>query len=118
MTNQPDTKPRWMFSAERRFNFGRRRFVAAFALVLTLAALTGLFSALLAGGTARAVDADGRRSVGRAGFNANFGASKSTAPFKWQAATPESQGMAKEKLDALKDVLAARRTKAFLVIRN
>ncbi|MCI0391587.1 MAG: serine hydrolase [Acidobacteria bacterium] len=36
----------------------------------------------------------------------------------WQTATPESQGMSKAKLDALKDVIAARNTKAFLVIRN
>lgn len=41
-----------------------------------------------------------------------------SVPFDWQAATPESQGMSKEKLDTLKDVLAARKTKAFLVIRN
>src|SRR5215510_10730484 len=39
-------------------------------------------------------------------------------PFEWERATPESQGMSKEKLDALKDLLAARKTKAFLVIRN
>jgi CubicO group peptidase (beta-lactamase class C family) len=40
------------------------------------------------------------------------------APFEWQTATPESQGMSKEKLDALKDVMAARKTKALLVVRN
>jgi len=40
------------------------------------------------------------------------------ATFEWRTATPESQGMSKEKLDALKDVLAARKTKAFLVVRN
>jgi CubicO group peptidase (beta-lactamase class C family) len=39
-------------------------------------------------------------------------------PFAWQTATPESQGLSKEKLDALKDSLAARKTKALLVIRN
>jgi CubicO group peptidase (beta-lactamase class C family) len=38
--------------------------------------------------------------------------------FEWQAATPQSQGMSKEKLDALKDELAKRKTRAFLVIRN
>ncbi len=38
--------------------------------------------------------------------------------FAWQAATPESQGMSREKLEALQDVLEARRTTAFLVIRN
>ena len=118
MTSQPDTKPRRRFSAARLFNFGRRRFIAAFTLILTPVALTGLLSALLTGGAARAVDTAGRRSVERAGFNANLGASKSTVPFEWQTATPESHGMAKEKLDALKDVLAARQTKAFLVIRN
>jgi CubicO group peptidase (beta-lactamase class C family) len=39
-------------------------------------------------------------------------------PFEWRSATPESQGMSKEKLDALKDELAKRKTKAFLVVRN
>ena len=38
--------------------------------------------------------------------------------FEWQQATPESQGMAAPKLDALKEELAKRRTRAFLVIRN
>ena len=31
-------------------------------------------------------------------------------PFEWRSATPESQGMSKEKLDALKDELAKRKT--------
>jgi CubicO group peptidase (beta-lactamase class C family) len=39
-------------------------------------------------------------------------------PFVWQTAAPESQGLSREKLDALKDSLAAKNTKAFLVIRN
>jgi CubicO group peptidase (beta-lactamase class C family) len=39
-------------------------------------------------------------------------------PFEWHSATPESQGMAKGKLDALKEELARRKTHAFLVIRN
>src|SRR5262245_24839787 len=39
-------------------------------------------------------------------------------PFEWAVATPASQGMSKEKLDAIKDDLARRKTKAFLVIRN
>jgi hypothetical protein len=38
--------------------------------------------------------------------------------FAWQTATPESQGMSSAKLDALKEVIGARKTKAFLVIRN
>jgi CubicO group peptidase (beta-lactamase class C family) len=38
--------------------------------------------------------------------------------FAWQTATPESQGMSKAKLDAIKEMLASRKTKAFLVIRN
>ena len=38
--------------------------------------------------------------------------------FDWENATPESQGMSTAKLDALKDVLESRQTKAFLVIRN
>jgi CubicO group peptidase (beta-lactamase class C family) len=40
------------------------------------------------------------------------------APFTWQTATPESQGLSGVKLDALKDTLAALKTHAFLVIRN
>jgi putative heme-binding domain-containing protein len=36
----------------------------------------------------------------------------------WPTATPESQGLSGEKLAALKDSLAARQTKAFLVLRN
>src|SRR5262245_58648012 len=43
---------------------------------------------------------------------------RTTPLFEWQMATPESQGMSKTKLDALKDDLAARKTKAFVVIRN
>jgi CubicO group peptidase (beta-lactamase class C family) len=39
-------------------------------------------------------------------------------PFEWQVAAPESEGMSKEKLDALKDDLAGRKTHAFLVVRN
>lgn len=38
--------------------------------------------------------------------------------FAWQSATPESQGMSKEKLDALKDELAKRKTHALLIARN
>jgi CubicO group peptidase (beta-lactamase class C family) len=40
------------------------------------------------------------------------------APFAWETATPESQGMSSEKLEALKKELAARQTTVFLVIRN
>lgn len=38
--------------------------------------------------------------------------------FDWQTATPESQGMSGQKLDALKDSLKAKNTKALLIIRN
>ena len=38
----------------------------------------------------------------------------SAQPFAWRSATPESQGMSKEKLDALKEDLARRKTRAFL----
>jgi CubicO group peptidase (beta-lactamase class C family) len=47
-----------------------------------------------------------------------LGLPASEKPFEWQSATPESQGMSKEKLDALKDELVKRKTRAFLVIRN
>src|SRR5437870_3723234 len=36
----------------------------------------------------------------------------------WPTATPESQGLDGSKLDAARDVLAARRTRNFLVVRN
>ena len=39
-------------------------------------------------------------------------------PFDWRTATPESQGMDGRKLDALREELAARRTRAFLVVRH
>lgn len=42
----------------------------------------------------------------------------SAKPFEWQAVAPESEGLSKEKLDALKDELARRKTHTFLVIRN
>ena len=45
-------------------------------------------------------------------------AADASNPFTWQTATPESQGMSRAKLDALKDSLAARNTKAFLVDRR
>ncbi|HMJ90947.1 MAG TPA: serine hydrolase [Candidatus Acidoferrum sp.] len=38
--------------------------------------------------------------------------------FEWQTATPESQGMSASRLEALRENLAAHRTKALLVIRN
>lgn len=38
--------------------------------------------------------------------------------FNWQRATPESQGMSSARLDGLRDALAARGTKDFLVVRN
>ncbi|HEX4611383.1 MAG TPA: serine hydrolase [Urbifossiella sp.] len=39
-------------------------------------------------------------------------------PFEWRSAGPESEGMSREKLDALKDELAKRKTHTFLVVRN
>jgi CubicO group peptidase (beta-lactamase class C family) len=38
--------------------------------------------------------------------------------FEWQSAAPQSQGMSKEMLDALKDELAERKTHALLIVRN
>ncbi|HLX62523.1 MAG TPA: serine hydrolase [Planctomycetota bacterium] len=38
--------------------------------------------------------------------------------FEWKSATPESEGLSNKALDALRDELAARKTRAFLVIRN
>jgi CubicO group peptidase (beta-lactamase class C family) len=47
-----------------------------------------------------------------------FGRPAPGQSFEWQRATPESQGLSREKLDALKDELARRKTHAFLVVRN
>jgi CubicO group peptidase (beta-lactamase class C family) len=47
-----------------------------------------------------------------------LGPPASGQPFEWQTATPASQGMSGPKLDALRDDLAGRKTRAFLVIRN
>lgn len=44
--------------------------------------------------------------------------SPSTAAFEWQLATPESQGMSGDKLDAAQKELAKRATRAFLVVRH
>src|SRR5947209_4208863 len=38
--------------------------------------------------------------------------------FEWQAAAPETQGMSTPRLDALRDLLALRGSKALLVIRH
>lgn len=39
-------------------------------------------------------------------------------PFDWQITAPESQGLSRAKLDALKASLAARRTRAFLLVHD
>ena len=39
-------------------------------------------------------------------------------PFEWQTAAPASQGLSPEKLDALRDILAARGTKTLLIVRH
>ena len=39
-------------------------------------------------------------------------------PFDWQSATPATQGLSPEKLDALRDSLATKNTKALLIIRH
>ena len=53
------------------------------------------------------------------GAGAGHGTAGAAAPpFAWQTAAPESQGMSGPKLDALRDALAAKKTTAFLVIRN
>lgn len=41
-----------------------------------------------------------------------------TGGFQWTTATPESQGMSSEKLTALREGLAARKTSGLLVVRN
>src|SRR6266705_865266 len=38
--------------------------------------------------------------------------------FQWQTATPESQGLSSARLETIREWLASRQTKAFLVIRN
>lgn len=48
----------------------------------------------------------------------HFGPSALARSFEWQTAAPQSQGMSKEKLDAVKDELAKRNTHTFLIVRN
>lgn len=48
-------------------------------------------------------------------FQNSFAAEKN---FEWQTGSPESQGMLSDKLDAMRDTLAARGTRKLLVIRN
>ncbi len=51
--------------------------------------------------------------------HAAFGqADQAPQPFQWLSATPESQGMSKAKLDAIKDRLLKSKTDCFLVARN
>ncbi len=45
-------------------------------------------------------------------------ASSGPAEFRWQHATPESQGMSSEKLDAMKNVLAEKGTQKLLILKN
>src|SRR5688572_19124962 len=50
---------------------------------------------------------------------AGFGwANAATPPFQWQTATPESHALSTAKLDDLRDHLAARATKAFLLVHD
>src|SRR4051812_39646742 len=45
-------------------------------------------------------------------------AHSTAAAWDWPSATPESQGMLSKKLEAIKDRLAVKKTRAFLVVRN
>ncbi len=47
-----------------------------------------------------------------------LGSPAAAEPFEWQTATPATHGMSAAKLDALRDELARRKTRAFLVIRE
>lgn len=42
----------------------------------------------------------------------------SAGTFQWQTATPESQGLSRASIEALRDEMARRKTSAFLVVRN
>ncbi|MBI2946896.1 MAG: beta-lactamase family protein, partial [Verrucomicrobia bacterium] len=46
------------------------------------------------------------------------GISVSAAQFEWQAATPESQGISPARLEAIRERMANKKTRAFLVARN
>lgn len=54
----------------------------------------------------------------RAGASVAGAKSGQTQSFDWHKASPASQGMDEAKLEAMKESLAGRATKAFLVIRN
>ena len=45
-------------------------------------------------------------------------ASAEQGGFEWEKASPETQGMSSQKLDAARDVLSRKGTKTFLVIKN
>ena len=74
----------------------------------------GRCSALQAA-TAAALSDQAREDVK---VDANARAAPVTVPFDWRAATPESQGMSRAKLDALWNDLQSRHSTALLVIRN
>ncbi|MBO0726951.1 MAG: serine hydrolase [Blastocatellia bacterium] len=74
---------------------------------LFLACLTVALTAPVVSMAVRRLD---QRLYARHGFAATT--------FEWRTDTPEGQGMSKGKLDALRDVLAARKTTTFLVVRN
>src|SRR5262245_20063489 len=40
------------------------------------------------------------------------------APFEWQTATPESHGLSEQKIEALRERLAAHASKAFLLVHD
>src|SRR5262249_44368532 len=67
---------------------------------LLLACLAGTLAAPIVPLALRRLD---QRIYARPGFAATA--------FEWQTAAPESQGVSKVKLDALRDILAARKTK-------
>ncbi|SRR5579883_1915653 len=59
-----------------------------------------------------------KESLTSIAFALSLGSPTAGLAFEWQSASPRSQGVSKEKLDALKDDLAKRKTHSFLVVRN
>lgn len=76
-----------------------------------------LFAGLLASAS-QLVHAAGDELPASGGLHDTRDALASITSWDWQTASPESQGMSATKLDALKDCMASKKTKALLVIRN
>lgn len=90
-------------------------------LVQTLLVSGHASAAKLTGLAALMWDRDTRpqsRDVGPFGQRGSEGGPAMKETFRWQTASAESQGMSRSRLDAWRDILAGRSTRALLVVRH